>query len=247
MANVIVSTRYGSLIVNTLDQHLGSAILRNGYWCEDDIRLISQILRQRLGTSNHVTFYDVGANIGTHTIAIAQMAPTRVRVRSFEAQRAIYHMLCGNVALNNLYNVVCHHSAVTEPGVKSIKVDLPNYLVANNFAGLELRPPKYSDNQNMVRGHADIVPALSLDVFGEQVDFIKLDVEGMEDAVLRGASALFKRCRPAVLAETFKTDENFVCGFFKERGYTAARKGPDVLFQPSESALVDARGYEKLF
>ena len=39
--------------------------------------------------------------------------------------------------------------------------------------------------------------------FGSRVDFVKIDVEGFETKVLRGASSFFKRYRPVVTSEVF--------------------------------------------
>lgn len=49
------------------------------------------------------------------------------------------------------------------------------------------------------------VPVKTLDSFGfATVDFIKIDVEGFENAVLRGAEATIRRTRPAIVIEQKK-------------------------------------------
>ena len=52
-------------------------------------------------------------------------------------------------------------------------------------------------------------PLVSLDSQNfKRVDFIKIDVEGMELEVLNGASKILKRSRPVMLVEQIKTDTN---------------------------------------
>ena len=65
---------------------------------------------------------DVGANIGTHTVAVAKKVTDRSVVVAFEPQRLTYQVLCGNVALNALTNVLCQNVVVSdEPGSMLIR------------------------------------------------------------------------------------------------------------------------------
>ena len=45
---------------------------------------------------------DVGANIGTHTLAFARLVGERERVFAFEPQRLVAQVLAANIALNSL-------------------------------------------------------------------------------------------------------------------------------------------------
>lgn len=241
--NVVVSSSFGPMIVNVNDAYIGASIIQTGYWSVSDITLLSGLLNRRKPKDAQLTFYDVGANIGTHTLALASIFRSRLTIRSFEAQRNIFHMLCGNVALNNLTGVHCHHAAVSEREGEEITFRVPDYTARNNLGGLELMPPVISDNQALTFGAAETVRTLCLDTFNEPVDLIKLDIEGMEDKALRGAAGTIAQHRPFVFAETGKTDRDFVLRFFRERSYAAYERNADVVFLPQEAniTLSDAR------
>jgi FkbM family methyltransferase len=207
------------MIINTNDKYIGRSIEQLGAWATDDIELIKSILDIQLENSSQVTFYDVGANIGTHTVALARYFGDRIRVRSFEAQRQIYYMLCGNVAINGLDNVICEYLAVSDVNDSTISVSLPSYTEENNFGGVELIKPCNSDNQDMIKPNFENVITTTLDHYNESVDFVKMDVEGMEHLVLAGAEQTFKKHRPVCFFEVLKTDVSAVKTFFKKQNY----------------------------
>jgi FkbM family methyltransferase len=147
-------------------------------------------------------------------------------------------MLCGNIAVNGLRNVHCYHVAVGDQNT-TMDIHLPDYSADNNFGGLELIPPQFSDNQNMVKDLSETVDVIKLDNFEDTVDIIKLDVEGMEHLVVKGAVELVKRGKPVCLVEMFKTDQDAVSRFFRDLDYRAyeIREG-DWLFVHQDSDIV---------
>ena len=236
--NKVVNSTYGPMIINTNDRYIGRSIETYGSWAADDIELIKSIIRIQLEEKDFVKFYDVGANIGTHTVALAREFGNKINIRSFEAQRQVYYMLCGNVALNGLENVICHHYAVSDqPGL--LPINVPDYNTENNFGGVELIKPVYSDNHDMVKPGLEYTPTATLDSLDESVDFIKMDIEGMEHLALAGAHDTIKQHQPICFVEIFKTDQAFVKTFFKELGYQAYEiRAEDWLFIPEESSIM---------
>lgn len=240
--NVVISSDHGSIIINVNDA-IGRYITHHGYWAKDDIALMQQIIGQRLAKKQQVRVYDVGANIGAHTLSLAKFAPDRVEVRSFEAQRQIYYMLCGNVALNGLRNVHCHHVAVSDKSGDSIEIELPDYNQPGNFGGLELIAPVRSDNGNMVKTSKERLATVCLDSYDEPVDFIKMDIEGMEDKALAGAVNLFRKHRPACFLEVIKTDYEAVLRFFHGLEYVGFLNNTgDLIALPMEDGIAINNG-----
>lgn len=226
------------MIVNPLDRHIGRGILQHGYWGEHDIELIRQLLALRLQDRPQVTFYDVGANVGTHTLALAKLLGDRVRIRAFEAQTAVFNMLCGTLALNGLHRVKAHHQAVSDKDGERIAFALPDYRVENNIGGLELVPPPHSDNDGMQRsGEIETVGTVTIDAFAEAVDFIKLDIEGMEHLALDGAEVVLSTHRPMLLIEILKTDHQRLYASLRRHRYRIYHKYPDVVGIPEESPV----------
>lgn len=236
--NVVAETPYGPLIVSTQDIYISRSIIEGRYWDENNIRLLEWLARAKLRAKSVIRFYDVGANIGTHTLALARRLGSAVDIRAFEAQRALFHMLCGTLALNNLHNVSAHHNAVADRDEDILRIALPDYGQPNNLGGLELIPPHRSDNGSMQKSgqHAD-VRTVSLDSFGEDVDVIKLDVEGMELLALQGATKTIERSRPIFAVELLKSNAAEIRSFFASRGYEALDQGDDSFFLPRELNL----------
>jgi FkbM family methyltransferase len=191
-----------------------------------------------LANKETVVFYDVGANIGTHTVSLAKIFGNKIAVRSFEAQRQVYDVLCGNVAINGLDNVHVHHAAVSDISNNTMLIDLPDYTLPNNFGGLELIESQRSDNQYMTKTRSETVTTVTIDQFDETVDFLKMDIEGMEHIALQGARTTILTHRPICFVEMWKTDTNAVKQFFKELNYVAyAYKPDDWIFFPADSNL----------
>jgi FkbM family methyltransferase len=234
--NKIVDSAYGPMIINANDLYIGRSIEVYGAWAQDDIDLIKSLLELLLLHKEKIIFYDVGANIGTHTVALAKLFGQKISVRSFEAQRQVYYVLCGNVAINGLDNVHAHHAAVSDQSSQDMMIDLPDYNLANNFGGLELMATPRTDNHDMIKTRCELVTTVTVDQFNEPVDFIKIDIEGMEHIALQGAEKTIQAHRPICFVEMLKTDTEAVKKFFQRLNYVAyAYKPEDWVFFPSES------------
>lgn len=236
--NKLVNSHCGPMIINANDQYIGRSIELYGAWAKEDIDLIASLLNLLLQQKPVLTFYDVGANIGTHTVALAKIFGDKLKIKSFEAQRQVYYMLCGNVAINGLTNVYCYNLAVSDKSDQTLEIKLPDYQMPNNFGGLELIEPVRSDNQYMTKTAIDLVETVCLDDFDEHIDFVKMDIEGMEHVALAGAKKVISQSRPVCFIEMYKTDTDIVKKFFKKLEYVAyAVKPDDWIFFPKESTF----------
>jgi FkbM family methyltransferase len=234
--NKIVNSTYGPMIINANDQYIGRSIEVYGYWANEDIDLIKSLVGLLLTKKSTVRYYDIGANIGTHSIALAKTYGDKITVRSFEAQRQVYYMLCGNISINGLGNVHAHHRAMSNKSRELIDIDLPDYSMPNNFGGLELINSKRSDNQYMTKNATEAVETICIDDFDEPVDFIKMDIEGMEHLALEGGKKTIAKYRPICFVEMWKCDIEAVKKFFKKLNYIAYQYKPDDwIFFPEES------------
>lgn len=91
-------TRYGQFIYVENDSFIGTSITQYG---ENDY-LEYEFLKQYIHSDDVIL--DIGAHVGTMTLPFARHV-NQGRVYAFEAQPMLYYALCGNVAVNNLYNV----------------------------------------------------------------------------------------------------------------------------------------------
>ena len=154
-------------------------------------------------------------------------------VIAIEAQERIYYALAGNIAINNCFNAIAMHAAVSsEPGV--MRIPQPDYLTASSFGSLELKPRAHTEFIGQVIDYSDdktvAVQQISLDAMAlPRVDLIKLDIEGMELEALEGARQLIETCRPVVLVEQIKAGPEPLRAWLEERGYRVVNAGMNLL------------------
>jgi FkbM family methyltransferase len=128
---------------------------------------------------------DIGANLGTYTIPLAARNP-HLEIISFEPQQAIYYQLCGNIALNSLENVTAYNIAVGDKE-ETIELAMPDYTKEDNIGGFSLDPFVKSKTPTTV-GKVRPVDVITIDSMNlDFVQMIKIDVEGLEINVLKGA------------------------------------------------------------
>jgi FkbM family methyltransferase len=184
--------RYGQMLYNIHDIYVGRSLDLYGEFSEGEVEMFRQIVRP----GDWVL--DVGANIGAHTLFFARQIGPSGRVLAFEPQRMIFQMLCANMALNSVTNAWCYPQAVgAEAG--EIPVPVLDCQQENNFGGLGL---------DLGLG-GEPVPVIRLDGLRlARCDLIKIDVEGMERAVLAGAVQTIGRLKPVLYVENDRADRS---------------------------------------
>ncbi len=181
----IKQCKHGLMMYNLNDLFVGRGLELYGEWCDAELAALGQMLRPG------DVVLDVGANIGTHTLFFAQKVAPGGVVYGFEPQRITYEYLCANLALNGLHNAIPLQAAVGEaPG--EITIPLLDQSKQQNFAALN------------VEGHAagEAVRLMPIDALAlKRCNLIKIDVEGMERKVLKGAEKTIAACRPFLFVE----------------------------------------------
>ena len=180
--------RYGEMIYRPNDVYIGRSLELYGEFSEQEVQVFRGLVRPGQTT------LDVGANIGAHTVPLAKLVGPTGKVLAFEPQRGLFYALCGNVALNNLHAVRCYQAAVGERAGTIVVPDL-DADAELNYGGVALANVAASTA-------AESVPVLRIDDLQlSACDFIKIDVEGMEQQVLAGAVQTIRRCRPFLYVE----------------------------------------------
>jgi len=243
LAFVLASTNQGAMIVNRFDYRMvgpdsgfgvGFQLLEQGAFDPVEVELAVQLLetRRRFHGDGAVAI-DCGANIGAHTIEWAIAMTGWGSVIDIEAQERVYYALAGNIAINNCFNAIAMHAAVSsEAGI--MKIPSPNYLTASSFGSLELRQ---RDNNEFIGQTVDYSDAkmvaiqkITLDALGlARVDLIKIDIEGMEMEALEGGRQLIEKCQPILLIEQIKTGRDQLRTWLQERGYSVFDAGINLL------------------
>lgn len=230
-------TRYGQMLVNRNDTNQTNALFKTSQAFDAGEVQLFVDLAARLPEGG--TFLDIGANFGVFSLAVAQvLRHRRGTVHAFEAQRIIAYMLCGTVALNSLENLHVHHAAV---GDQAGNLDIPafDYRKPSSFGSIEFGgQQKEFIGQPRGAQSSGRVPCVRVDDLAlQQVQLIKIDVEGMEDAVLRGARATIARDLPWALVEWIKSDRAALAGFFEQLGYRVHRLGGNLLCVPPNTPI----------
>jgi len=193
--NRCVLAREGYVLYNGNDIYVGQSIERYGEYAEMEAHLLRHVC-PRDGVA-----VEVGANIGTLTLVIARAVGPAGYVYAYEAQRIVFQTLCANLALNSIVNVDARYAAAgAEPGW--ILVPDIDYTQRNNFGGIAVNGFTSGRKVARVSLDADLDPA--------RLDFIKIDVEGMELEVLRGADALIRQFHPLLYVENDRVDTSEV-------------------------------------
>ncbi|MGA1860156.1 FkbM family methyltransferase [Azospirillum sp. 11R-A] len=208
----VVETKTGRfLLFDTIDGITGH-LRRDGQW-EPVTQMVAKAL-VHIGDGGG-TIVDGGANVGAFTIPMALAFRDSHRVVSFEVQRPLYHLLCGSVALNGLDTVLVHNLALGER-MDMIGIPIPDYSNDRNLGALSLDPEVRRARREVGMGCDTDLPEARmgqasmarLDDFGiGDLALLKLDVEGMELPVLKGAAETLKRSGyPPVLFELWDAE-----------------------------------------
>jgi FkbM family methyltransferase len=243
LAFVLAACNHGSMIVNRFDYRMaepgvgfgvGYQLLEAGAYDPIEVELALQLIEaRRRFHGDGVVAIDCGANIGVHAIEWAIAMTGWGSVIAIEAQERIYYALAGNIALNNCFNAIAMHAAVSStPGV--LRVPQPDYLTAASFGSLELKPRAdtefigqpidYSDEKTVA------VQQISLDALNlPRVDLVKLDIEGMELEALEGARQMMEASRPIILVEHIKSGAERLRTLLEECGYRVVDAGINLL------------------
>ena len=139
------------------------------------------------------TAIDGGAHYGTVS---RQIQPLFDKILAFEPNAETYECLVRNTELYD--NIVCHKRAIGDAR-GSVSVGIAPEK--RQFIGTDKEWMFCNSGCIQVLGAGDIPMIRIDDLRIEDLDFLKLDIEGMEYAALLGARQTLERCRPAVLIE----------------------------------------------
>jgi FkbM family methyltransferase len=130
---------------------------------------------------------DIGAHIGKYTIIASKRVGENGKVIAIEAHSGNYEMLNRNIKLNGLANVITLNYAVYSKEAK-IKLFLPDEK-SNHTIYNTLIPTRAKDEEKFVEVNADTLDNLLQQngISNAEVNWLKIDVEGAELEVLKGA------------------------------------------------------------
>ncbi|HEX3510949.1 MAG TPA: FkbM family methyltransferase [Solirubrobacteraceae bacterium] len=178
---VIIRCAEGSLLVSPSWSRATASIAGTGLTERDDALFAIDLLRAG------DLFVDVGANVGFYTMLAARRG---ARVEAFEPTPEACAVVERGIALNAIGSLATVHRAAcgSEAGTArfSTGLDISNHLLSGEEPGIEVRVVTLDSEL------ADSAPALAM---------LKVDAEGHDLDVLRGALETIARLLPVILVE----------------------------------------------
>ncbi|MGH3205246.1 MAG: FkbM family methyltransferase [Streptosporangiaceae bacterium] len=167
---------------------------------------------------------DVGANVGVHTVRLARLAGGDGEVIAIEPDPYVAQRARRNMVLNGLSNVRVANAAASERAGE-MRLFRPSPRDTNRARASLMHHP-------YLTGPAATVPVVTIDdvCAGAPVALIKIDVEGHEAGVVRGAVGTIARYAPSIVFEYAPELLDDVVGqtpfgWLAERGYLLLRVG----------------------
>jgi FkbM family methyltransferase len=180
----VVRTIHGFLMAidPVVDSGIERELFDHGTYEEGTLRVMTHLLR------GGGTFLDVGANVGVMTLHAARILAGKGRVLAFEPLPSTYDILRRNLALNEFENVESVRMAL---GSTSGSVEIFDNMEANRGSSSLIAPDPAG------RGHATPIERLDHYLAARpetgRIACVKIDVEGWELEVLKGAVETLSR------------------------------------------------------
>jgi len=204
----LVPFKYGhakQILVLKNDPHVSESIRLTGEFSPAEVRVFEKFIKPG------DTVIDAGALYGEHTLPMAELVGSSGWVYAFEPQRIPFQILCGNVQLNSLLNVIAYCVALGDGASRSTAMcELDPYT-----------PAAWGMARTDQDGKHPLIPRAAIDdVYfqGSKVTFLKLDLEGDEPRALLGAGDLIARFQPVLYIE-WQSNRHVILEEIEQHGY----------------------------
>jgi len=181
------------MYVDTRDLSLSPHLLMNGFWEMWVTQAVVNFVRPGMRC------IDVGANCGYYTTLLADLVGDKGFVQAYEPQVRLAELLNKTLAVNGM-----HQAQVSTDIVMDASRGMMSLFTYKEYLGsASVRPGKHAHHE------PDQRPATSIDEDGfglseaSPIDFVKIDVQGLEMQVLRGMKATIAKSPKISIAMEF--------------------------------------------
>jgi FkbM family methyltransferase len=189
-----VDTADGPMWVFKSDIYVSRSLAVYGEYVVAEADVFRQIVKPGM------TVVEIGANIGSHSVMLARACAPGLLL-AFEPQQRVFQLLTANLVGNHVPNARVFPEAL---GASHSMIDMrePDYARRGNFGSFSLtKGPATGDRIMRVR----VSPLDSWEL--DACHFMKIDVEGLECDVIKGATHTIKRHRPIIYTENDRADQ----------------------------------------
>ncbi|MEO5890126.1 MAG: FkbM family methyltransferase [Ferruginibacter sp.] len=152
------------------------------------------------------TIFDVGANVGYYTALGSILTGDQGRVFSFEPLARNISYLYRHVEINKLTNVTIIPSACSD------SLSILKFIESSNTAMGRLENSEMAGSSDT---KISIIPTVTLDAIADKIEgfpkVLKIDVEGAEVAVLKGAEKIISISKPAIFLSVHSQELRKAC------------------------------------
>jgi FkbM family methyltransferase len=182
---VLVKTAAGlKMFVDSRDLSIAPHIMLDGVWEESTEAVLRNLIRPGM------TVFEIGANVGFFTLLLSHLVGDRGRVIAFEADPDLAQIVRDNIELNGFHRRTRVFAEAISDGAAGEVIFHRALRHRGNGSLLPIEQTPH--NPEGVR-ETITVPATSLDRICARLDrtvphALKIDAEGAEPAILRGAA-----------------------------------------------------------
>lgn len=168
------------LYVDPQDETMSAHLIGYGYWEPNVYAVIAGLV------SRNDVVIEVGANVGYYTVAMGVMVGAEGHIHSFEANSRLAGMVERSAYINGLGERVTVHDKAVMDAPGSIRFERSRKR--SGWGHVAQGTGTVFDDSEIVEVEAATLDSLGL----ERVDFMRLDAEGSEALILRGAAGLIE-------------------------------------------------------
>lgn len=188
-----------SIKVDWNDLGVGFKIYQNGVYEQNTVQIISQLLKPG------DIFMDAGAHCGQYTLIASRSVGETGQVHSFEPDPETFKLLSESVKLNNLDNVHLNQLALSsQEGIRRL------YFASSHCTGASSLSTPYTYSEVSCEVKCTTIDSYIHKSDFEEIDLLKIDIEGHEIEALKGGSCLFSsEKKPIIVTEFNEESQNY--------------------------------------
>lgn len=188
---IVLAEREGIKYELNLSELIDNSIYYGGYFEPMVTAIINKFVKPGM------VVVDIGANSGCHTLRFAKLVGKNGKVIAFEPMSPVFFKLKRNLELNNFNNVIPEKIALSD-------INEGEKLIYFRSSWLLDKT-----SQDIIEEKKENINIITFDDYAERnkikrIDFIKLDVDGYEYKVIKGAERSLRNFKPIMVFELGK-------------------------------------------